>query len=134
MSHPPVTTPIDLAEANVPIGLPMPSTDACVKDENGAMLPVGEVGDLCIKGPQLMKGYWNRPEDTAQVIDADGCLQTSDMAKIDEKGLFHIVDPTNDLLLLSGFNVYPTEVVAVIALLHCYLEIDAVRVPANNPH
>lgn len=84
--------PMDLAEYNGAIGLPIPSTDACLKDEDGAMLPVGEVGELCIQGPQVMKGYWNRPEDTANVIDAEGWLHTGDMARMDEKGFFYIVD------------------------------------------
>ncbi|HEY9541662.1 MAG TPA: long-chain fatty acid--CoA ligase [Luteimonas sp.] len=121
--------PMDLAEYNGAIGLPVPSTDACVKDENGAMLPVGEVGELCIKGPQVMKGYWNRPEDTAQVIDADGWLHTGDMAKMDEKGFFYIVDRKKDMILVSGFNVYPNEVEDVIAMMPGVLEVAAVGVP-----
>src|SRR3546814_829716 len=121
--------PMDLAEYNGAIGLPVPSTDACVKDENGAMLPVGEVGELCIKGPQVMKGYWNRPEDTAQVIDADGWLHTGDMAKMDEKGIFYIVDRKKDMILVSGFNVYPNEVEDVIAMMPGVLEVAAVGVP-----
>jgi long-chain acyl-CoA synthetase len=121
--------PMDLAEYNGSIGLPVPSTDACVKDENGAMLPVGEVGELCIKGPQVMKGYWNRPEDTAQVIDADGWLHTGDMARMDEKGFFYIVDRKKDMILVSGFNVYPNEVEDVIAMMPGVLEVAAVGVP-----
>src|SRR3546814_14709877 len=128
MSHPPVTTPIDLAEANVPIGLPMPSTDACVKDENGAMLPVGEVSELCIKGPQMMKGYWNRPEDTAQVIDADGWPHTGHMAKMDAKGFFYIVDRKKELILVSGINCYHNEVEYVIVLMPAVLTVPGVGV------
>src|SRR5690606_18779089 len=78
--------PMDLPAYNGSIGLPVPSTDACVKDEDGNILPVGEIGELCIKGPQVMKGYWNRPEETAAAIDADGWLHTGDMARMDEKG------------------------------------------------
>jgi len=121
--------PMDLAEYNGSIGLPVPSTDACVKDESGAMLPVGEVGELCIKGPQVMKGYWNRPEDTAQVIDADGWLHTGDMAKMDGNGFFYIVDRKKDMILVSGFNVYPNEVEDVIAMMPGVLEVAAVGVP-----
>src|SRR3546814_6842582 len=77
--------PMDLAEYNGSIGLPVPSTDACIKDDGGTMVPVGEVGELCIKGPQVMKGYWNRPEETAKVIDADGWLHTGDMATMTER-------------------------------------------------
>jgi long-chain acyl-CoA synthetase len=121
--------PMDLAEYNGSIGLPVPSTDACVKDEDGRMLPVGEVGELCIKGPQVMKGYWNRPEETAQVIDADGWLHTGDMARMDEKGFFYIVDRKKDMILVSGFNVYPNEVEDVIAMMPGVLEVAAVGVP-----
>src|SRR3546814_19671985 len=85
--------------------------------------------DLCIKGPQVMKGYWNRPEDTAQVIDADGWLHTGDMAKMDEKGFFYIVDRKKDMILVSGFNVYPNEVEDVIAMMPGVLEVAAVGVP-----
>jgi len=121
--------PMDLAEYNGSIGLPVPSTDACIKDENGAQLPAGEVGELCIKGPQVMKGYWNRPEETAQVIDADGWLHTGDMAKMDENGFFYIVDRKKDMILVSGFNVYPNEVEDVIAMMPGVLEVAAVGVP-----
>jgi long-chain acyl-CoA synthetase len=121
--------PMDLAEYNGAIGLPVPSTDACVKDENGAILPMGEVGELCIKGPQVMKGYWQRPEETANSIDEDGWLHTGDMARMDEKGFFYIVDRKKDMILVSGFNVYPNEVEDVIAMMPGVLEVAAVGVP-----
>ncbi len=121
--------PMDLAEYNGSIGLPVPSTDACVKGEDGAILPVGEVGELCIRGPQVMKGYWNRPEETAKVIDPDGWLHTGDMARMDEKGFFYIVDRKKDMILVSGFNVYPNEVEDVIAMMPGVLEVAAVGVP-----
>ena len=121
--------PMDLAEYNGSIGLPIPSTDACIKDEDGNMLPPGEVGELCLKGPQVMKGYWQRPEDTAKAIDADGWLHTGDMAKMDEQGFFYIVDRKKDMILVSGFNVYPNEVEDVIAMLPGVLEVAAVGVP-----
>lgn len=121
--------PMDLKDYNGSIGLPISSTDACVKDENGMTLPMGEVGELCIKGPQVMKGYWRRPEDTAAVIDADGWLHTGDMARMDEKGFFYIVDRKKDMILVSGFNVYPNEVEDVIAMMPGVLEVAAVGVP-----
>jgi len=121
--------PMDLAEYNGSIGLPIPSTDACIKDEDGNMLPVGEVGELCIKGPQVMKGYWNRPEETAEAIDADGWLHTGDMARMDEKGYFYIVDRKKDMILVSGFNVYPNEIEDVLAGMPGILEVAAVGVP-----
>ncbi len=121
--------PLDLAEYNGAIGLPISSTDACVKDDDGNRLPMGQVGELCIKGPQVMKGYWQRPEETANVIDADGWLHTGDMAKMDEKGYFYIVDRKKDMILVSGFNVYPNEVEDVIASMPGVLEVAAVGVP-----
>ncbi|MGH8031579.1 MAG: long-chain fatty acid--CoA ligase [Luteimonas sp.] len=124
--------PMNLAEYNGSIGLPVPSTDACVKDEQGRMLPTGEVGELCVQGPQVMKGYWNRPEDTAQVIDSDGWLHTGDMARMDEKGYFYIVDRKKDMILVSGFNVYPNEVEDVIAMMPGVLEVAAVGVPDDK--
>lgn len=121
--------PMDLKDYNGAIGLPIPSTDACVKDEDGRTLPVGEVGELCIKGPQVMRGYWQRPEETANVIDADGWLHTGDMAKMDQRGYFYIVDRKKDMILVSGFNVYPNEVEDVIAMMPGVLEVAAVGVP-----
>jgi long-chain acyl-CoA synthetase len=124
--------PMDLVDYNGAIGLPVPSTDACVKDENGATLATGEVGELCIKGPQVMKGYWNRADETAQVIDADGWLHTGDMAKMDPQGFFYIVDRKKDMILVSGFNVYPNEVEDVIAMMPEVLEVAAVGVPDDK--
>src|SRR5688572_25862337 len=121
--------PMDLKEYNGAIGLPIPSTDACIKDEEGRKLPAGEVGELCIKGPQVMKGYWQRPEETEKCIDAEGWLHTGDMAKMDEKGYFYIVDRKKDMILVSGFNVYPNEVEDVIAMMPGVLEVAAVGVP-----
>jgi long-chain acyl-CoA synthetase len=124
--------PMDLAEYNGAIGLPISSTDACVKDDAGNQLPPGEIGELCIKGPQVMAGYWQRPEETAKVIDADGWLHTGDMARMDEKGFFFIVDRKKDMILVSGFNVYPNEVEDVIALMPGVLEVAAVGVPDDK--
>ncbi|WP_313342840.1 long-chain fatty acid--CoA ligase [Stenotrophomonas sp.] len=121
--------PLNLAEYNGAIGLPIPSTDACVKDDNGVTLPAGDVGELCIRGPQVMKGYWQRPEETAKAIDAEGWLHTGDMARMDEQGFFFIVDRKKDMILVSGFNVYPNEVEDVIAMMPGVLEVAAVGVP-----
>ncbi|MET0582039.1 MAG: AMP-binding protein, partial [Pseudoxanthomonas sp.] len=122
--------PMDLKDYNGAIGLPISSTDVCLKDDDGAVLTVlGEVGELCIKGPQVMKGYWQRPEETANVIDADGWLHTGDMAKMDENGFFYIVDRKKDMILVSGFNVYPNEVEDVIASMEGVLEVAAIGVP-----
>ncbi|WP_031339115.1 AMP-binding protein, partial [Xanthomonas maliensis] len=78
--------PLDLKDYNGSIGLPIPSTDACIKDDDGNVLPLGEIGELCIKGPQVMKGYWKKPDETAKVMDADGWLHTGDIARMDEQG------------------------------------------------
>ena len=121
--------PIDLKDYNGSIGLPVPSTDVCVKDEDGRMLAIGEVGELCVKGPQVMLGYWQRPDETAKVIDNDGWLRTGDMARMDEKGFFYIVDRKKDMILVSGFNVYPNEVEDVIAMMPGVLEVAAVGIP-----
>ena len=121
--------PLDLAEYNGSIGLPIPSTDACVKDDAGATLAPGEIGELCIKGPQVMKGYWQRPDETAKAIDADGWMHTGDIARMDEKGFFYIVDRKKDMILVSGFNVYPNEIEDVIAMMPGVAEVAAVGVP-----
>ncbi|MBN8211983.1 MAG: long-chain fatty acid--CoA ligase [Xanthomonadales bacterium] len=124
--------PLDLPEYNGAIGLPIPSTDACVKDEENRILPQGETGELCIKGPQVMKGYWQRPEETAHSIDSDGWLHTGDIARVDENGFFYIVDRKKDMILVSGFNVYPNEVEDVIAMMPGVLEVAAVGVPDDK--
>ncbi|MCB1559805.1 MAG: AMP-binding protein [Xanthomonadales bacterium] len=121
--------PMNLTDYNGSIGLPVPSTECCIMDENGQQLPVGEVGELCVRGPQVMKGYWNRPQDTAKVISADGWLHTGDMAKMDENGYFFIVDRKKDMILVSGFNVYPNEIEDVVAEMDGVLEVAAVGVP-----
>jgi long-chain acyl-CoA synthetase len=120
--------PTDLQEFNGAIGLPIPSTICCIKDDDGNTLPQGEIGELCVKGPQVMLGYWQRPEETAKVIDADGWLHTGDIAKMDEKGFFYIVDRKKDMILVSGFNVYPNEIEDVVAAMPGVLEVAAVGV------
>jgi long-chain acyl-CoA synthetase len=121
--------PMGMIDYNGAIGLPICSTDCCVMDEDGKKLPQGEVGELCVRGPQVMKGYWQRPEETAKVLSADGWLHTGDMAKMDEKGFFYIVDRKKDMILVSGFNVYPNEIEDVVAQLPGVLEVAAVGVP-----
>lgn len=121
--------PLDLAEYNGAIGLPIPSTDACLMDDDGKLVPIGDAGELCIRGPQVMDGYWQRPEETAKVIDADGWLHTGDIAKMDAQGYFYIVDRKKDMILVSGFNVYPNEIEDVVATMPQVLEVAAVGVP-----
>jgi long-chain acyl-CoA synthetase len=93
------------------IGLPWPDTDARVIDPaTGAELAPGEVGELCVRGPQVMRGYWNRPQETAEVLSADGWLRTGDLARMDADGFFYIVGRRKDLIIAGGYNIYPREV------------------------
>ncbi len=96
------------------VGIPVPGTAFKVIDDDGRALPIGERGELCIQGPQVMKGYWQRPEATAEVLDAEGWLKTGDVAIIDAEGFVHIVDRKKDLIIVSGFNVYPNEIEEVV--------------------
>ncbi|QWL04125.1 long-chain-fatty-acid--CoA ligase FadD [Shewanella indica] len=121
--------PYDLAGYNGSIGLPAPSTQIQVRSDDGQVLPQGETGELFAKGPQVMLGYWQRPEETAKVIDKDGWLATGDIGYMDEKGFFYIVDRKKDMILVSGFNVFPNEVEEVVALHPKVVEVAAVGVP-----
>ncbi|MDD5248602.1 MAG: long-chain-fatty-acid--CoA ligase FadD [Rhodocyclaceae bacterium] len=120
--------PLDLAEYNGSIGLPISSTEVAIRDADGRDVPLGQSGELCVRGPQVMKGYWNRPEETAQVIASDGFLRTGDVAVMDDRGFVRIVDRKKDMILVSGFNVYPNEVEAVVAMHPGVLEVAAVGV------
>ena len=124
--------PLDLKEYNGSIGLPVPSTDVAIWSEDGQPLPVGEVGELMVLGPQVMKGYWQRPEETAKVLGSDGWLHTGDIARMDEKGYFYIVDRKKDMILVSGFNVYPNEVEDAVMEHPGVLEVAAVGVPDEH--
>ncbi|WP_207830887.1 long-chain-fatty-acid--CoA ligase FadD1 [Pseudomonas sp. 43(2021)] len=111
------------------IGIPVPSTLCKVIDDNGNELPLGEVGELCIKGPQVMKGYWQREEATAEILDSNGWLKTGDIAVIQPDGYMRIVDRKKDMILVSGFNVYPNELEDVLAALPGVLQCAAIGVP-----
>jgi len=124
--------PMDLAEYNGCIGLPISSTDCAIRGEDGAWLPPGEVGELCVRGPQVMKGYWQRPEETAEVLSADGWLRTGDMARMSADGFFKIVDRKKDMILVSGFNVYPNEVEEVVSAHPKVLEVAAIGIPDEH--
>jgi long-chain acyl-CoA synthetase len=121
--------PVTLKDYNGYIGLPISSTDGAIKNDAGEFLPVGETGELCIRGPQVMKGYWQRPEATSEVLDVDGWLHTGDIALMNEQGYFKIVDRKKDMILVSGFNVYPNEIEDVVALHPKVLEVAAIGVP-----
>jgi len=121
--------PYNLDGYNGSIGFPAPSTLIQIRDDDGNILAQGETGELFGKGPQVMKGYWQRPEETAKVIDKDGWLATGDIGYMDEKGFFYIVDRKKDMILVSGFNVFPNEVEEVVALHPKVIEVAAVGVP-----
>ena len=114
------------------IGLPLPSTDIAIRDDDGHDLPIGEVGEICIRGPQVMAGYWNRPDETAKVMTPDGFFKSGDMGFMDERGYVKIVDRKKDMILVSGFNVYPNELEDVVALLPGVMEVAAIGVPDEH--
>ncbi len=120
--------PMYLETYNGSIGLPLPSTDISIRDDNGHELSLGSTGELCVKGPQVMPGYWQRQDETELVFWPDGFLRTGDIAKVDEKGFVYLVDRKKDMILVSGFNVYPNEVEQVISLMPSVLEVGVVGV------
>ncbi len=110
------------------IGVPIPNTDISIRDDDGNELPQGESGELCAKGPQIMAGYWRAPEATANAMTKDGYFKTGDIALLDNKGFFHIVDRKKDMILVSGFNVYPNEIEAEIAKMPGIIESACIGV------
>lgn len=121
--------PLDLEEYTHSIGLPLPSTDVSIRDDAGEELPPGQPGELCVRGPQVMKAYWNREEETQESFTPDGYFRTGDIATIDQRGYLMIVDRKKDLIIVSGFNVVPNEVEDVVASHASVLEVAAVGVP-----
>lgn len=121
--------PLNLTEFNGSIGLPVPSTEVSIQDKKGNMVELGEIGELCVRGPQVMKGYWNREEDTAKILSSDGWLKTGDVAKMDAAGYVRIVDRLKDMILVSGFNVFPNEVENAIAEHDGVLEVGVIGEP-----
>ncbi len=121
--------PADADRFSGSIGIPVPSTYISIRDDDGNELPLGEAGEICAKGPQVMAGYWNRPEETAQVMTADGYFRTGDIGVMSPDGYIKIVDRKKDMILVSGFNVYPNEVEEVIAGHPGVLETAVIGVP-----
>ncbi|RUQ88363.1 long-chain-fatty-acid--CoA ligase [Legionella septentrionalis] len=124
--------PMYLDEYNGSIGLPLPSTSISIRNDEGNELPLGEKGELCVKGPQVMSGYWQRPDETSLVFWPDGYLRTGDIATVDEKGFVYLVDRKKDMILVSGFNVYPNEVEQVISMQPGVLEVGVIGVQEED--
>ena len=121
--------PLHLKEFNGSVGVPFPSTDVAIFDDAGAQLGVGEVGEICARGPQVMAGYWQRPEDTAQVLFGDGWLRTGDVGRLDAAGYLFIEDRKKDVIVVSGFKVYPNEIEDVAMRQAGVREAAAIGVP-----
>ena len=123
---------VDIKEFTGTIGVPLPSTEVQIMDDDGNPLPFGQAGEIAIRGPQVMAGYWNRPEETAKSMTADGFFKTGDVGIMDERGFTRIVDRKKDMIIVSGFNVYPNEVEGVVAGHPGVLEVACIGVPDKN--
>jgi long-chain acyl-CoA synthetase len=124
--------PMNLQEFNGKIGLPISSTEASIQDDDWNDIPIGEQGEICIRGPQVMQGYWQRPKETSNVLSNDGWLHTGDIGFIDENGFVQIVDRKKDMILVSGFNVFPNEVEDVIASHPGVVEVGVIGKPDEH--
>ncbi len=124
--------PLHLKDFNGSIGLPISSTEVSIRSDDGNEVPITQVGEICIRGPQVMKGYWQRPEETANVMSEDGYLRTGDMGYIDHEGYVFIVDRKKDMILVSGFNVYPNEVEEAVAMHEGVGDVAAIGVHDDN--
>ncbi len=120
--------PLEAKAFSGKIGMPLPSTRVAIKDEVGRELPPGEVGEICVQGPQVMRGYWNMPEETARVLSVDGWLRTGDMGVMDDHGSIQFIDRTKDVIVVSGFKVYPTEIEDVVMMYPGVKEVGAVGI------
>jgi len=120
---------LDLTEFTGTIGLPFPSTEISIRDDEGQELPEGAAGEICIRGPQVMAGYWNRPDETARVMTVDGFFKSGDIGVMDARGYVRIVDRKKDMILVSGFNVYPNEIEQVVGMHPAVLECAVVGIP-----
>ncbi|MFM0440707.1 long-chain fatty acid--CoA ligase [Paraburkholderia strydomiana] len=124
--------PVTVTEHSGTIGLPLPSTEVSIRDDEGNEVPLGQPGEICIRGPQVMAGYWNRPDETAKVMTSDGFFRSGDVGFMNEQGFVKIVDRKKDMILVSGFNVYPNEIEDVVARLPGVFEVAAVGVPDQH--
>ncbi|RKP51207.1 long-chain fatty acid--CoA ligase [Trinickia fusca] len=127
-----VCNPVTATEYSGTIGMPLPSTEVSIRDDDGNEVALGQPGEICIRGPQVMAGYWNRPDETAKVTTADGFFKSGDIGVMDERGYVKIIDRKKDMILVSGFNVYPNEIEDVVAKLPGVFEVAAVGVPDEH--
>ncbi len=123
-----VVNPIDITEFNGSIGLPISSTEVSIRDDQGENIAIGELGEICIRGPQVMVGYWEQPDETAKVMLPDNWFKTGDIGRMDEQGYIYIEDRKKDMILVSGFNVYPNEIEGVVVELEGVLEAAAIGI------
>ncbi|MGZ5276355.1 MAG: AMP-binding protein [Caldimonas sp.] len=124
-----IASPLDIEEWTGTIGIPIPSTQVAILDDGGEELALGEVGEICVRGPQVMPGYWNRPDETEKVFTGDGWLRTGDMGLVDDQGYFRITDRKKDMIVVSGFKVFPNQIEDVVALHPGVAEVAAVGEP-----
>jgi long-chain acyl-CoA synthetase len=124
-----ISNAVNIKDWTGTIGLPIPSTEAAILDDAGDEMPIGKVGEICIRGPQVMKSYWNQPDETAKVFTGEGWFRTGDMGFMDQRGYFKITDRKKDMILVSGFNVYPNEVEDVVMMHPGVLEVAAIGAP-----
>lgn len=125
-------TPMNMQRFNGSAGLPLPSTEIEIRDDKGNALSIDQAGELWVKGPQVMRGYWQRPEETQNVFDANGWLRTGDIAKVDAQGFVYLVDRKKDMILVSGFNVYPNEIEDTVAKMPGVKEVAAIGIPDEH--
>jgi long-chain acyl-CoA synthetase len=125
-------SPMNKPGWNGTIGVPLPSTDVSLRDDDNNVVPLGDPGELCVRGPQVMVGYWQKPEENAKVFTVDGYLKTGDVAVMDENGYLKIVDRKKDMILVSGFNVYPNEIEGVVAMHPGVLECACIGIPDDK--
>lgn len=123
-----ISNPLNIEDWTGTIGMPIPSTDAAILDDDGRELPLGEVGEICVRGPQVMPGYWGQPDETQKVFTQDGWLRTGDMGFVDERGYFKITDRKKDMIVVSGFKVFPNQIEDVVALHPGVEEVAAIGV------
>ena len=124
-----ISNPLYLDEFSGSIGVPIPSTEAWIFDDAGKELPIAEIGEICIRGPQIMEGYWQNQDETDKVMLPGGWFRTGDIGRMDDRGYFFIEDRKKDMILVSGFNVYPNEIEGVVVKMPGVLEAAAIGIP-----